>query len=191
MQSKAATVQQYLAELPPDRRAIVEAVRKVVRANIDPIVEEGMTWGMIGWSIPHSVYPGGYHTKPSAPVPYTCLASQKNYLSLYVPSSFADGKTDEDWFRREWAKSGKKLDMGKSCIRFNRLEDLDLQTIGALFRRVTATDYIKIYAAVDPRNASGKALRAARTSKGQKVKRAAKQPSARVKTAKKQAAKKK
>jgi hypothetical protein len=165
MQSTASTVDQYLAELPPDRRAAVEAVRKVVRANIDPIVEEGMAWGMIGWCIPHSVYPGGYHTKPSSGVPYACLASQKNYMSLYLPVGYSDGKPGEQWFRSEWAKSGKKLDMGKSCVRFTRVEDLALDVIGESLRRFTASDYVKVYAAVDPRNASGKAAKAARTSK--------------------------
>jgi hypothetical protein len=189
MQSTAATVDQYLAELPSDRRAAVEAVRTVVRANIDPIVEEGMTWGMIGWSIPHSVYPGGYHTKPSAGVPYACLASQKNYMSLYLPINYSGRKLDEQWFRREWAKTGKKLDMGRSCVRFARVEDLALDVIAASMRKFPASEYVKIYAAIDPRNASGKAAKAARTSKKAKV-----VPAARTKVApkrKKVAAKKK
>lgn len=165
MQSNARTVAQYLAELPPDRRATVEAVRDFVRAHIDPIVEEGMTWGMIGWSIPHAVYPGGYHTKPEAPVPYLCLASQKNFISLYLPINYSGSKVDQQWFQREWAKSGKKLDMGKSCLHFKRVDDLALDVLAASLKRFTASAYVKAYAATDPRNAGGKAAKAARTSK--------------------------
>jgi hypothetical protein len=165
MQSTARTVSQYLAELSPERRAILEAVRAVVRANIDPVVEEGMTWGMIGWSIPHSVYPAGYHTKPEAAVPYACLASQKNYVSLYLPINYSGRKLDMQWFRSEWAKTGKKLDMGKSCVRFSRVEDLALDVIAASLRRFTASEYVRVYAAVDPRNATGQKAKAARTSK--------------------------
>jgi uncharacterized protein YdhG (YjbR/CyaY superfamily) len=152
MQSEAATVQQYLAELPADRRAAVEAVRKVVLANMDPALEEGMQYGMISWYVPFSVFPQGYHANTKRPLPYACLASQKNHLSLYLMSVYSDGTADEQWFRKAWAQSGKKLDMGKSCIRFKRAEDLALDVIADAFRRVSARDHIATYSTIDPRN---------------------------------------
>jgi hypothetical protein len=111
------------------------------------------------------VYPGGYHTRPSEPVPYLALASQKNHLSLYLPINFSGRKLDEQWFRQAWAKTGKKLDMGRSCVRFTRIEELALDVIAASMRRFTAPEYLRIYAAADPRTASGQAAKAARTSK--------------------------
>ncbi len=152
MQSKAKTVRAYLNALPPDRRASVEAVRNVVLANLDPRIEEGMQYGMIGWYIPHRIFPGGYHADPRQPLPYACLASQKNGLSLYLMNIYADGTDDALWFRREWAKSGKKLDMGKSCIRFKRAEDLALDVIAQTFKRTSVERHLASYAAWDPRN---------------------------------------
>ena len=141
MQSKAATVDAYLAELPADRRAAIEAVRKVILANLDKDYEEGMTYGMIGYFVPHSVYPDGYHCDPKAPLPYVNLASQKNHMSLYMMSIYGDSEHAK-WFAEEWAKTGKKLDMGKSCIRFKRVEDLALDVIGKAIKRTPAKKYI-------------------------------------------------
>lgn len=146
MQSKAATVKEYLAGLPADRRAAVEAVRKVVLANLDKEFEEGMQYGMIGWYVPHRVFPAGYHCDPRQPLPFAALASQKNHLSLYVMSLYGSGEHERE-FRREWARSGKKLDMGKCCIRFKRLEDLSLEAVAGAFRRVTARGYVAQYLA--------------------------------------------
>ena len=89
MQSKATTVGQYLAELPADRRRAIEAVRKVILANLDRDYEEGMQYGMIGYYVPHRIYPAGYHCDPKQPLPFTALASQKNYLSLYLGACIA------------------------------------------------------------------------------------------------------
>ena len=152
MQSKAKTVQAYLAELPADRRAAIEAVRKVVLANMDPALEEGMQYGMIGWYVPHKIFPQGYHADPKVALPYACLASQKNQMSLYVTFGYADGTAHHSWFRSEWAKTGKKLDMGKSCIRFTRAEDLALDVIARAFQRVSVKDHLASYAKIDPRN---------------------------------------
>ena len=147
MQSKATTVEQYLAELPEERRTAIQAVRKVIRKNLDKNCEEGMQYGMIGFYVPHSVYPPGYHCDPKQPLPYVCLASQKNYMSLYMMTTY--GKADEDnWFRTQWAKTGKKLDMGKCCIRFRKLEDLALELIGEAVRRVTVKQFIEYYESV-------------------------------------------
>jgi len=141
MQSKATTVEQYLASLPEDRRQAIETVRKVILENLDGY-EEGMQYGMIGYYVPHSLYPAGYHCDPSQPLCFAGLASQKNHMSLYLMCLY--GATDQlDWFRREWAKSGKKLDMGKACIRFRRLDDLALEVIGEAVKRVPAKKYIE------------------------------------------------
>lgn len=143
MQSKANTVQQYLAELPVDRRSVIESVRKVILTNLDPVFEEGMQYGMIGYFVPHRVYPPGYHCDPRQPLPFICLASQKNYLSLYLGCVY--GPEREQPFREAWAKTGKKLDMGRSCVRFRKVDDLALDVIGESIRRVPARAFIKYY----------------------------------------------
>lgn len=145
MQSKAATVEQYMAELPEDRRAALEVVRDVFRRNIDKVYTEGVGYGMIGYSVPHSVYPAGYHCDPAQPLPFAGMASQKNYMSVYL-MCYMD-PSHERWFREAWAKTGKKLDMGKSCIRFKKIEDLALDVIGEAIRRVPAKKYIELYEA--------------------------------------------
>ena len=141
MQSAAASVAEYLKSLPDDRREAIQAVRKMILANMDPLLEEGMSYGMIGYYVPHRHYPAGYHCDPKLPLPYAGLASQKNHMSLYTMSVYGHMPT-LDWFQKAWAKTGKKLDMGKSCIRFKKLDDLPLDVIGELFRRVPVANYI-------------------------------------------------
>ncbi len=147
MQSKAATVDAYLAELPDDRRASIEAVRKVIRANLDKGFKEGMLYGMIGYFVPHRIYPAGYHCDPEQPLGFACLASQKNYMSLYMMSVYGDSAL-ATWFQSEWKKTGKKLDMGKSCIRFKKAEDLAMDVIGEAIRRQPLKKYIEVYEAM-------------------------------------------
>ena len=171
MQSKATTVAQYLKELPADRRAAVEAVRNVVLANMDPALEEGMQYGMISWYVPFSVFPSGYHAGTKQPLPYACLASQKNHLSLYLMSVYGDGTPDENWFRRAWAVTGKKLDMGKSCIRFKKAGDLALEVIADAFRRVTVKDHIAVYSKIDPRLGGAAVKSTARKSAAKRTKK--------------------
>jgi hypothetical protein len=144
MQSKATTVAKYLAELPAERRTALSAVRKVILDNLDRGYEEGMQYGMIGYYVPHRVYPAGYHCNPKQPLPFAALASQKNHMSLYLCSVYGAG-IEEKWFRSAWAKSGKKLDMGKSCIRFQKLDDLDLDVIGEAIGRVTVRQFVASY----------------------------------------------
>lgn len=144
MQSKATTVQAYLAELPPDRRAAIGAVRDIVRKNLDKGFEEGMQYGMIGYYVPHRIFPAGYHCDPRQPLPFAGLASQKNHMSLYMMSAYGEG-AEHDWIRAQFERAGKKLDMGKCCIRFKRLEDLPLEVIGEAIRRVPAKKYIEHY----------------------------------------------
>ncbi|TAH38077.1 MAG: DUF1801 domain-containing protein [Planctomycetota bacterium] len=156
MQSKATSVQQYLSELPADRRAIIEAVRKLILDNLDDDFEEGMQYGMIGYYVPHRVFPAGYHCDPRQPLPFAALASQKNYLSLYLMPSYGEGQQERS-FRQKWAKTGKKLDMGKCCIRFKKLEDLALDVIADAIRGVTPAEYIRSYQAAVPAARAGAA----------------------------------
>ena len=146
MQSKAQTVSEYLASLPVDRRAAIEAVRRVILQNLDQDYEEGMAYGMIGYFVPHRVYPAGYHCDPKLPLCYAGLASQKNYMSLYLMSCYGNTR-EEAWLREQWAKAGKKLDKGKACIRFKKLDDLPLDVIGEAVRRVPANKFIAHYEA--------------------------------------------
>lgn len=144
MQSRATTVAQYLAELPADHREAIETVRAVILKNLDQDYEEGMQYGMIGYYVPHRLYPAGYHCDPRQPLGFICLASQKKHLSLYMMCVYSDdgGRTE---FEEAWAKSGKKLDMGKSCIRFRKADDLALDVIGRTIRQMPAKRWIGIY----------------------------------------------
>jgi len=151
MQSKAATVSDYVASLPPDRLAAIEVVREVILANLDKDYEEGMQYGMIGYYVPHRIYPAGYHADPKQGLPFAELASQKNYMSLYLMGLYCgcvEGVSENKlirWFREAWAKSGKKLDMGKACIRFKKVDDLALDVLGEAIRRLPAKKYIEVY----------------------------------------------
>ncbi|MGQ0636538.1 MAG: DUF1801 domain-containing protein [Planctomycetaceae bacterium] len=140
MQSHAKTVEHYLSELPPDRRAAIEAVRKVILANLDSDYEEGMQYGMIGYYVPHRVHPAGYHCDPRQPLPFAGLASQKNYMSLYLMSLYNGDALK--WFEGAWAKARKKLDMGKCCVRFKSLDDVALDVVGQAIARMPAKMHI-------------------------------------------------
>ena len=144
MQSKAKTVDKYLADLPVDRREALQAVRAVVLKNLSKGYEEGMQYDMIGYYVPHSVYPPGYHCDPKQPLPFAGLASQKNHMSIHLMCIYGDSE-QEAWFREAWAKSGKKLDMGKSCVRFKKIEDVPLRVIGEAIKRVPAKKFIANY----------------------------------------------
>ncbi|MCA8910132.1 MAG: DUF1801 domain-containing protein [Planctomycetes bacterium] len=144
MQSKAKTVAEYLKSLPDDRREAIEAVRKVILKNLDSKYEEGMQYGMIGYYVPHKHYPPGYHCDPKQPLPFASIASQKNHMAVYLMCTYMDPEQDE-WFRQAWAKTGKKLDMGKSCVRFKKLENLALDVIGEAIKRVPAKKFIEHY----------------------------------------------
>jgi hypothetical protein len=142
MQSKATTVAEYLSELPEDRRKVLEAVRQVILNNLDKDYEEGIQYGMIGYYVPHRVFPAGYHCDPRQPLPFAALGSQKNYMSLYLMCVYG-ASNQTQWFLDSWAKTGKKLDMGKSCVRFKKLDDLALDVIAEAIRRVPARKYIE------------------------------------------------
>ena len=136
-----ATVEDYLLSLSPDRRDALMAVREVILKNLPRGYEERIQYGMIAYVVPHSIYPAGYHCKPEEALPYASLGSTKTHMALYSMAVYGDPKT-EAWFRSAYAKSGKKLDMGKSCIRFKRVEDLPLEVIGQLISRVPLESYV-------------------------------------------------
>ena len=147
MQSKATTVDQYLASLPEERRTAISAVREVILANLDKDYEEGIQYGMIGYYVPHKVFPPGYHCDPKQPLPFAALASQKNHMAVYLMGVYGQPE-QEAWFREAWAKTGKKLDMGKSCVRFKKVEDVALEVLGEVIRRTPAKAYIAHYESV-------------------------------------------
>lgn len=144
MKSKATTVKAYLDSLPADRRAGIEAVRKVIRRNLDKQYEECMLYGMIGYAVPHRVWPLGYHCDPSKPLLMAALSSQKNCLTVYLMSVYGN-KAERAWFQKAWAKSGKKLSMGGCCVRFKTAEHAALDVIGESIRRTPAKAYIDSY----------------------------------------------
>ncbi len=139
--SKAATVDQYLAELPADRRAEIEKVRDTINAALPAGYREGMGYGMIGWVIPLDDYPDTYNKQPLA---YAGLAAQKNSNSLYLNCVYASPERS-DRLKAAFAKAGKKLDMGKSCIRFRRADDLALDVICEEIASTTPAEFIRIY----------------------------------------------
>ncbi len=141
MKSSAKTVDEYLKGLPEDRREAIGAVRKVILANLPEGYQECMSYGMIGYVVPHSLYPRGYHCDPKLPLPFANLGSQKNYMALHLCSVYGDSKT-EQWFRKAWQATGKKLDKGKACVRFKRLEDIPLEVVGQVFARTPVADYV-------------------------------------------------
>ncbi len=145
MQSKATTVEAYLSELPEDRQQAVNELRKVIKKNLPKGFQECMNYGMIGWVVPHSKYPPGYHCDPKLPLPFLGLASQKNSVNFYHMGVYADPKLLK-WFTEAHAKaSPKKLDMGKSCVRYKKAEDIPLKLIGELVSKITTDDWIAMY----------------------------------------------
>ncbi len=145
MQSKATTVDAYIAELPEDRQKIINEFRKVIKKNLPKGFMEGMGYGMMGWSVPHSIYPAGYHCNPKDPLPFMGLASQKNSVNFYHMGIYADPKLLK-WFTEAHAKaSPKKLDMGKSCIRYKKMEDIPFQLYAELVTKISVEDWIARY----------------------------------------------
>jgi hypothetical protein len=144
VQSKAKTVAQYLAELPPERREAIEAVRKVILKNLADGFEETMLYGMICYVVPHKLFPAGYHCDPSLPLTFAGLAAQKNHMALYLMCIYGHEET-KNWFVKAYKATGKKLDMGKSCVRFKKLDDLPLEVIGQAVARVPVEKYIQAY----------------------------------------------
>ena len=145
MQSTAKTPNEYIESLPADRKKVMTELRKVIKKNIDKQFSEGMGYGMMGYSVPHKIYPAGYHCDPKLPLPFMGIASQKNFIAVYHMGVYADKKLF-DWFIKEFPKHSKsKLDMGKSCIRFKKMDDVPVKLIGELASKMTAKEWIVLY----------------------------------------------
>ncbi len=164
MQSSAKTVQIYLKELPADRREVVSAVRDVILANLPQGYEECMSYGMIGYVVPHSIYPKGYQCNPKLPLPFVNLGSQKNHMALHLMCCYGD-PTLKASFEKAWKDAGKKFDMGGGCVRFKKLEDVPLEVIGELVASLPVEAYIRRIEKVFTENA---AARAAKKTKAKK-----------------------
>jgi len=145
MQSDAKTPDQYIAELPDDRRAVIEKLRKVSQDSLPDGFKEVMGYGMMGYVVPHEIYPNGYHCNPKDPLPFFGFASQKNSVNIYHMVLYSDKKL-HDWFVSEFPKHSKaRLDMGKSCVRFKKLDDIPYDLIGELLTKITVEDWISMY----------------------------------------------
>ena len=147
MQSKVLTVADYLNELPQERRIIMEKLREAILSNIPKGFAEEMNYGMIGYVVPHQIYPDGYHCNPKLPLPFLSIASQKNFIALYHMGIYANPDLLE-WFVEEFPKYSKaKLDMGKSCIRFKKIDQIPFDLIAQLVQKMTVEKWIACYEA--------------------------------------------
>ena len=145
MKASPATVEDYLAQLPVERREVMEKLRRIILENLPKGFEETIIYGMIGYVVPHSLYPAGYHVNPELPLPFVNLASQKNYISLYHMGLYALPEL-LNWFEKEYDKQNTRpLDMGKSCIRFKKTDHIPYDLIGQLMRKMSVADWIDIY----------------------------------------------
>src|SRR5215204_1970215 len=150
MQSNAPDVNTYFAELPDDRKVVMTKLRAAIKKNLPKGFQEVMGYGMPGWVVPHKLYPPGYHCDPKAPLPFLGIASQKNHIAVYHMGIYSSPPL-LDWFKAEWPKhSSKKLDMGKSCIRFRKPEDVPISLIGELVSKMTPAEWIEIYEGFKP-----------------------------------------
>jgi hypothetical protein len=145
MQSSATSPQEYIDPLPDDRKQSMTELRKVILKNLPKGFKEQMGYGNLGYVVPHSLYPAGYHCDPKLPLPFLGIASQKNFIAVYHMGIYAD-KNLLDWFSDEFSKQSKtKLDMGKSCIRFKKPEQIPYKLIGELATKMTPEQWIDIY----------------------------------------------
>jgi uncharacterized protein YdhG (YjbR/CyaY superfamily) len=145
MQIKANTPEAYIAQIPEDRIPYFEQLRATILNHIPEGFEEQMSYGMIGYVVPKSIYPNGYHCNTDLPLPFVNIASQKNFIAVYHMGVYAK-KELLDWFVNEYPKySKRKLDMGKSCIRFKKMDDIPYQLIGELSAKMTVKEWIDIY----------------------------------------------
>ena len=145
MQSKAPTPDAYIAEMPEERQKAFNKLRSVIKKNLPKGFKETMGYGMMGYCVPHSIYPAGYHCNPKDPLPFMGIASQKNFIAVYHMGIYADPALLK-WFVNAHAKaSTKKLDMGKSCIRYKKPDDIPFNLIGELASKMTTNDWITCY----------------------------------------------
>ncbi|MDG1196056.1 MAG: DUF1801 domain-containing protein [Polaribacter sp.] len=145
MTYEANTPEEYVEQLPEDRKQAVQKIRAVIKKNLPKGFEEGINYKMLGFYVPHSKFPEGYHCDPKLPLPFINLASQKNSVNLYHMGIYAK-KELLDWFVKEYTKYCKyKLDMGKSCIRFKKMDDIPFDLIGELVSKITVNEWINTY----------------------------------------------
>lgn len=145
MTSKATTPEQYIKELPPERKDPIIQLRNTILKNLPKGFKEEISYGMIGYVVPHELYPGGYHCDPKLPLPFVSIASQKNYIALYHMGIYAMPELLQ-WFTTEYTKqSPAKLDMGKGCIRFKKPEHIPYKLISELIKKISVKDWIKTY----------------------------------------------
>lgn len=144
MPTTAATVDEYIASLPEERKDAMTKLRKVIKKNLPKGYKEEMSYGMIGIVVPHSIYPAGYHCNPKIPLPLINLGSQKNFISMHHMGLYGDPKL-LDWFVGEYAKKvDSKLDMGKGCVRFKKMDQIPYELIGELLAKVSVENYVKV-----------------------------------------------
>lgn len=145
MISKATTISEYLAAIPEERAVIIEKLRNVITKNLPKGFEEGIQYGMIGYFVPHKMYPNGYHCNPKEPLPFMSIASQKNSINIYHMGLYAN-KELYDWFVTEYSKQfSKKLDIGKSCIRFKKETDIPFDILEKLVQKIPVEEWISTY----------------------------------------------
>lgn len=145
MQSTTKTPQEYEETLPDDRKQAISRLRKIILKNLPKGFVEEMGYGMIGYVVPHTLYPEGYHCNPKLPLPFMGIASQKNFIAVYHMGIYADPDLLE-WFKNEYPNYSKtKLDMGKSCIRFKKMNEIPYELIGKLAAKMTAREWIALY----------------------------------------------
>lgn len=145
MQYKATDVEQYIAQLPEDRREPMQQLREAIMENLPDGFEEGISYGMITYVVPHSIYSAGYHCDPKQALPFISIASQKNFIAVYHMGIYADEQLLK-WFTTEFPKhSNRKLDMGKSCIRFKKPDQVPFELLKQLSKKMTAQDWISLY----------------------------------------------
>jgi len=147
MKIKATTVQEYLDNVPEERKESIKALRDVVKKNIPKGFQECLNYGMLGYVVPHSKYPDGYHCDPKLPLPFINIANQKNFIALYHMGIYANPELME-WFVSEYPKHCKyKLDMGKSCIRFKKIDHIPYDLVAELMQKMTVSSWIELYEA--------------------------------------------
>jgi hypothetical protein len=145
MQYKANSPEEYINQAPEERKEILQKLQKIINQNLPKGFEEGIQYGMIAYYVPHEIYPNGYHCNPKEPLPFLSFASQKNSVNLYHSGIYAIPEI-HDWFVGEYPKHCKrKLDMGKSCIRFKKMEEIPFELISQLCTKLTVNQWIKTY----------------------------------------------
>lgn len=147
MQIKADSVEDYISKIPEERQEIFKKIFDTITDNLPEGFQKGVSYGMVGWDVPLETYPAGYHCTPGSPLPFMGLASQKNFIAFYHMGMYAKPEL-LDWFVAEFPKHSKrKLDMGKSCVRFKKMDDIPLELLAEVSKKMTVVDWINIYEA--------------------------------------------